>query len=232
MRIFYFLLCFFCCFNPLNAQKAALQEALNDTTGFKWKEASVSWYFGGNQFIYRKRASGDPRSSKWKRYSLNISGDGSLSNTEKFFSLDEDSRRVYSLKLGVGFGRERRRLANPRFEKLFAVYGMDLIPIVSAYRSRTTSLVATGGGVQVLNLARSEYEAGIRAVPFVGLRYQLNQRFSVAFESGLFAYIGGNYQTVRDETSLPGATIKANNASLEFNVNTIPLRALWVTYAF
>jgi hypothetical protein len=102
------LLCLLICVSQILTAQNKLNTLLNDTTGLKWREASVSWYIGSPKLLYRKRIRATENTSTWKRYNLSLSGDGVLSKTRNFTLLSNTPSTVFYLTTSFGLGREKR----------------------------------------------------------------------------------------------------------------------------
>lgn len=216
----------------LSAQQN-MQQLLNDTTDLKWREASVSWYFGGQKALYRKRHKVNNETTVWKRYQFSLNGKGLLSKTRDFTQISSIPSTIYSLNAALGLGREKRKPVSKSLNAFKWYYGYEIAPTLTIQRERSNlARVSSGGVVTIFSTDLDSYTGQLAFTPLAGIRYDFNARFGLGLETSATVQAGVEYLHAKDETTFVGGTYKTSGYGLVYSAYTTPIRALWLSYTF
>ena len=204
-------------------------EVLNDTTGFIGKELSVSWYFGGNQVLYRKQLSSDSDKSKWRRYggSISIEGGINLQNQNSTYLYGYNSFEESRANLSALIGLESRRPSKVIGLEYYT--GFDMQPY---FQHVFRKIYAETTVASNKNIADKTIGLGLGIAPFVGIRYKITERISISAESGVYAYVKTNFAHIKDTSNATFTRVTRNAWFFNYGLYSTPLKAFWITYAF
>ncbi|MEZ5647517.1 MAG: hypothetical protein R3E60_00815 [Alphaproteobacteria bacterium] len=169
-------------------------------------------------------------SSKLRNWRIGLSGSGNRqSNTDQNFTYDGYQYEVINsvntnTSIAPVLGRERIRSMG----RFGLHYGMDLSPRFR-YSKKYDALSGDHIPPEYVPIVTKFFGIGLSAIPFIGMKYRLNDRISFSIETA----ISGSYEFSSTKiVPLHTDKVRSRNNMHLVSYNVIPLRFLSFNYHF